>query len=61
MAFLEVECVSKYFSEANGQELLCLQGIAAATSKSEFVTMVGHSGCGKSHAVKYHRWPGDSQ
>jgi hypothetical protein len=46
MAFLEVEYVSKYFSEANGQEL-CVQGCATAHSE-ERVRHHGRSpGCGK--------------
>ncbi len=48
MAFLEVEYVSKFFSEANGQELCVFKDVRLHIQKSEFVTMVGHSGCGKS-------------
>src|SRR5262245_22842651 len=48
MAFLEVEYVSKYFSEPNGQQLCVFKDVRLHIQKSEFVTMVGHSGCGKS-------------
>jgi nitrate/nitrite transport system ATP-binding protein len=49
MSFLEVENVSKYFSEPNGKGSLCVfKDIHFHIEKSEFVTMVGHSGCGKS-------------
>ena len=48
MAFLEVEYVSKYFSETNGQELCVFKDVRLHIQKSDFVTMVGHSGCGKS-------------
>ncbi len=48
MAFLEVEHVSKYFSEAGGKELCVFKDVRLHIEKSEFVAMVGHSGCGKS-------------
>ncbi|HEV8343690.1 MAG TPA: ABC transporter ATP-binding protein [Candidatus Binatia bacterium] len=48
MSFLEVETVSKYFSEAGGQRLCVFKDVRLHIEKSEFVTMVGHSGCGKS-------------
>lgn len=48
MSFLEVETVSKYFSEASGKRLCVFEDVRLHIQKSEFVTMVGHSGCGKS-------------
>ena len=48
MSFLEVETVSKYFSEASGRRLCVFEAVRLHIQKSEFVTMVGHSGCGKS-------------
>jgi nitrate/nitrite transport system ATP-binding protein len=48
MSFLEVETVSKYFSEAGGRRLCVFKDVRLHIEKSEFVTMVGHSGCGKS-------------
>lgn len=49
MSFLEVEYVSKSFSDLNGKESLSVfKNIHFHIEKNEFVTMVGHSGCGKS-------------
>jgi len=48
MSFLEVEYVSKYFDEPDGNKLCVFKDIRLHIEKSEFVTMVGHSGCGKS-------------
>jgi len=49
MSFLEVEKVTKYFSESNGRGNLCVfKDVHFHIEKGEFVTMVGHSGCGKS-------------
>jgi nitrate/nitrite transport system ATP-binding protein len=46
--FLEIEKVSKYFPGANGQGDLCVfKDVHFHIEKGEFVTMVGHSGCGK--------------
>lgn len=48
MPFLEIEKVSKYFPGANGQGDLCVfKDVHFHIEKGEFVTMVGHSGCGK--------------
>jgi nitrate/nitrite transport system ATP-binding protein len=48
MAFLEIEKVSKYFPGTNGQGALCVfRDVHFRIDKGEFVTMVGHSGCGK--------------
>ena len=48
MAFLEIEKVSKYFPGFNGKGALCVfKDVHFHIEKGEFVTMVGHSGCGK--------------
>src|SRR5262245_46968322 len=48
MAFLEIEKVSKYFPGSNGKGDLCVfKHVHFRIEKGEFVTMVGHSGCGK--------------
>jgi len=48
MPFLEIEKVTKYFPESNGMGDLCVfRDIHFHIEKGEFVTMVGHSGCGK--------------
>jgi nitrate/nitrite transport system ATP-binding protein len=48
MAFLEVEHVSKSFSESYGKTLCVFKDVRLHIEEGEFVTMVGHSGCGKS-------------
>ena len=48
MSFLEVENVSKFFLEPNGQSLCVFKTVRLHIEKGQFVTMVGHSGCGKS-------------
>lgn len=48
MSFLEIEKVSKYFPGSNGKGALCVfKDVHFHIEKGEFVTMVGHSGCGK--------------
>ncbi len=48
MAFLEIDDVSKTFSEPDGGSLCVFKNIRLRIEKGQFVTMVGHSGCGKS-------------
>ncbi|MGH7773448.1 MAG: ABC transporter ATP-binding protein [Candidatus Binatia bacterium] len=48
MAFLKIEQVTKYFAGSNGRGNLCVfKDVHFNIEKGEFVTMVGHSGCGK--------------
>ena len=48
MPFLVVEKVSKYFPGSNGTGDLCVfKDVHFHIEKGEFLTMVGHSGCGK--------------
>jgi nitrate/nitrite transport system ATP-binding protein len=48
MAFLIVDKVSKYFPASDGKGALCVfKDVHFNIDKGEFVTMVGHSGCGK--------------
>ncbi len=48
MPFLEIEKVTKYFPGSNGKGDLCVfRDVHFHIEKGEFVTMVGHSGCGK--------------
>ncbi|MEK7341385.1 MAG: ABC transporter ATP-binding protein [Candidatus Binatota bacterium] len=48
MAFLKVDFVTKYFAGSNGTGDLCVfRDVHFNIEKGEFVTMVGHSGCGK--------------
>ncbi len=49
LAILEIERVTKRFPEQSGNGTLCVfQDVSFQTEAGEFVTMVGHSGCGKS-------------
>src|SRR3970040_361349 len=48
MSFLKIELVTKYFAGSNGNGDLCVfKDVHFNIEKGEFVTMVGHSGCGK--------------
>ncbi|MGH7767382.1 MAG: ATP-binding cassette domain-containing protein, partial [Candidatus Binatia bacterium] len=48
MAFLQIEAVTKYFPDANGSGNVCVfRDVNFCIERGEFVTMVGHSGCGK--------------
>jgi len=48
MPFLVIEKVSKYFPGSNGKGDLCVfKDVHFHIEKGEFLTMVGHSGCGK--------------
>lgn len=48
MAFLKIDFVTKYFAGSNGRGDLCVfRDVHFNIEKGEFVTMVGHSGCGK--------------
>jgi nitrate/nitrite transport system ATP-binding protein len=49
MAFLEVDHVSKYFSNPSDTGQVCVfKDVTIKIEKGEFVTTIGHSGCGKS-------------
>lgn len=49
MMFLEVKGVTKFFPHHNGHGDVCIfRDVDFTIGKGEFVTMVGHSGCGKS-------------
>lgn len=48
MPFLAIDKVSKYFPGSNGTGDLCVfKDVHFHIEKGEFLTMVGHSGCGK--------------
>jgi len=48
MALLKIDFVTKYFAGSNGTGDLCVfRDVHFNIEKGEFVTMVGHSGCGK--------------
>src|SRR6266404_9932368 len=49
MAFLELDHVTKYFPNPDGAGEVCVfREVAFGVERGEFLTMVGHSGCGKS-------------
>jgi nitrate/nitrite transport system ATP-binding protein len=48
MSFLEVDHVSKYFPNPSGTGRVCVfKDVTLKIEKGEFVTTIGHSGCGK--------------
>jgi nitrate/nitrite transport system ATP-binding protein len=48
MAFLEIDHVSKYFPNPSGNGQFCVfKDVTLKIDKGEFVTTIGHSGCGK--------------
>jgi nitrate/nitrite transport system ATP-binding protein len=48
MAFLEIDHVSKYFPNPSGVGRFCVfKDVTLKIDKGEFVTTIGHSGCGK--------------
>src|SRR6266545_6403164 len=49
MAFLELDHVTKFFPNPDGTGEVCVfRDVAFGVERGEFLTMVGHSGCGKS-------------
>ena len=49
MAFLEIDHVTKFFADPGGAGEVCVfRDVAFGVERGEFLTMVGHSGCGKS-------------
>ena len=48
MSFLEIDHVSKYFPATSGTGQVCIfKEVTIKIEKGEFVTTIGHSGCGK--------------
>ena len=48
MAFLQIDHVSKYFSSPTGSGQVCIfKDVTIKIDKGEFVSTIGHSGCGK--------------
>jgi len=49
MAFLEIDHVTKFFADPDTAGEVCVfRDVAFGVERGEFLTMVGHSGCGKS-------------
>jgi len=49
--YLQVENVGMIFDTKKGP-FVALTGIELAVKKGEFVSLIGHSGCGKIHAAQ---------
>jgi len=48
-AFLQIDHVTKFFPDPDGAGQVCVfRDVAFSVEEGEFLTMVGHSGCGKS-------------
>ena len=48
MAFLEIDHMSKFFPSHSGNGRVCIfEDVTVKIEKGEFVTVIGHSGCGK--------------
>jgi nitrate/nitrite transport system ATP-binding protein len=49
MALLEIDHITKFFPDPDGAGEVCVfRDVAFSVEQGEFLTMVGHSGCGKS-------------
>src|SRR5687767_9079775 len=46
--YLEISNVSKAFPTPNGGSITVVKDFSLEISQGEFVTLIGHSGCGKS-------------
>ncbi|HEY9849873.1 MAG TPA: nitrate ABC transporter ATP-binding protein [Leptolyngbyaceae cyanobacterium] len=51
-AFLEIENLCKSYPTADGGEFVVLKGIDLTIGEDEFISVIGHSGCGKSTVLK---------
>ena len=49
MPLLEIDHITKFFPNTDGAGEVCVfRDVAFKVEQGEFLTMVGHSGCGKS-------------
>ncbi|HEY9809391.1 MAG TPA: ABC transporter ATP-binding protein [Halomicronema sp.] len=51
-AFLEIDNVTKSYTNTEGKESIILDGVSLNVSENEFISVIGHSGCGKSTLLK---------
>jgi nitrate/nitrite transport system ATP-binding protein len=51
-AFLEIDNVTKSYTNAEGKESIILDGVSLNVSENEYISVIGHSGCGKSTLLK---------
>ena len=47
-SFVSIDQVSRTFPLGGGKEYIALKGIDLNIKKGEFISLIGHSGCGKS-------------
>ncbi|ELR99913.1 nitrate ABC transporter ATP-binding protein [Gloeocapsa sp. PCC 73106] len=47
-SYLEIDHIDKIFPLANGEQYIALKNIELSIKKGEFISLIGHSGCGKS-------------
>jgi nitrate/nitrite transport system ATP-binding protein len=47
-AFLEISCLGKVYPAPGGQPAVIVENFDLRIKKGEFITLIGHSGCGKS-------------
>lgn len=50
--FLEIKNLFKSYKNANGSEFSVLENINLSIGENEFISVIGHSGCGKSTVLK---------
>jgi nitrate ABC transporter ATP-binding subunit len=48
MAYVEIKAVSKHFAAREGGTFTALEGLHLEFEEGEFISVIGHSGCGKS-------------
>ncbi|MCT7950963.1 ABC transporter ATP-binding protein [Ancylothrix sp. C2] len=51
-AFLEIDNVTKSYTNAEGKESVILDGVSLNVAENEYISVIGHSGCGKSTLLK---------
>ncbi|MFM6570443.1 MAG: ATP-binding cassette domain-containing protein, partial [Microcystis panniformis] len=47
-AFIEVDHIDKVFPLPDGRQYIALKNIDLSVTQGEFISLIGHSGCGKS-------------
>lgn len=50
--FLEIRDLSKVYRKSNGEEFIALEDINLAIAATEYVSIIGHSGCGKTTILR---------
>ena len=54
--YLKIDHVDKTFNRGS-RETEVLKDITLGVEKGEYVSIIGHSGCGKTHAAQHRRRP----